>query len=88
MYSLKYEDLENLEGFKEKKINNLLNAIENSKNSELYRVLTALGIEHIGEVASKSICSKFGLDLVDVSFEDLISIDGIGEQMATVFRVF
>ena len=88
LYSLKYEDLENLEGFKEKKINNLLNAIENSKNSELYRVLTALGIEHIGEVASKSICSKFGLDLVDVSFEDLISIDGIGEQMANSFLEF
>ena len=88
LYSLKYDDLENLEGFKEKKINNLLNAIENSKNSELYRVLTALGIEHIGEVASKSICSKFGLDLVDVSFEDLISIDGIGEQMANSFLEF
>ncbi|MGJ0355147.1 NAD-dependent DNA ligase LigA [Aliarcobacter cryaerophilus] len=88
LYSLKYEDLENLEGFKEKKINNLLNAIENSKNSELYKVLTALGIEHIGEVASKSICSKFGLDLVDVSFEDLISIDGIGEQMANSFLEF
>ena len=88
LYSLKYEDLENLEGFKEKKINNLLNAIENSKNSELYRVLTALGIEHIGEVASKSICSKFGLDLVDVSFEDLIRIDGIGEQMANSFLEF
>ena len=88
LYSLKYEDLENLEGFKEKKINNLLNAIENSKNSELYRVLTALGLEHIGEVASKSICSKFGLDLVDVSFEDLISIDGIGEQMANSFLEF
>src|SRR5574344_83045 len=88
LYSLKYEDLEKLEGFKEKKINNLLNAIENSKNSELYRVLTALGIEHIGEVASKSICSKFGLDLVDVSFEDLISIDGIGEQMANSFLEF
>ena len=88
LYSLKYEDLENLEGFKEKKINNLLNAIENSKSSELYRVLTALGIEHIGEVASKSICSKFGLDLVDVSFEDLISIDGIGEQMANSFLEF
>ena len=88
LYSLKYEDLENLEGFKEKKINNLLNAIENSKNSELHRVLTALGIEHIGEVASKSICSKFGLDLVDISFEDLISIDGIGEQMANSFLEF
>ncbi|QKF73528.1 DNA ligase, NAD-dependent [Aliarcobacter faecis] len=88
LYSLKYEDLQDLEGFKEKKINNLLNAIENSKNSELYRVLTALGIEHIGEVASKAICNKFGLNLVDVTFEDLVSIDGIGEQMANSFLEF
>ena len=88
LYSLKYEDLENLEGFKEKKINNLLNAIENSKNSELYRVITALGIEHIGEVASKAICNKFGLSLVDITYEDLISIDGIGEQMANSFLEF
>ncbi|MDX4025266.1 NAD-dependent DNA ligase LigA [Aliarcobacter skirrowii] len=88
LYSLRYEDLQNLEGFKEKKINNLLNAIENSKNSELYRVLTALGIEHIGEVASKAICSKFGLGLVDVTYDDLISIDGIGEQMANSFLEF
>ncbi len=88
LYSLRYEDLQNLEGFKEKKINNLLNAIENSKNSELYRVLTALGIEHIGEVASKAICSKFGLALVDVTYDDLISIDGIGEQMANSFLEF
>ncbi len=88
LYSLKYEDLENLEGFKEKKINNLLNAIENSKNSDLYRVITALGIEHIGEVASKAICNKFGLNLVDITFEDLTSIDGIGEQMANSFLEF
>jgi DNA ligase (NAD+) len=88
LYSLKYEDLENLEGFKEKKINNLLNAIENSKNNELYRVITALGIEHIGEVASKAICNKFGLTLVDIKYEDLISIDGVGEQMANSFLEF
>ena len=88
IYSLKYEDLENLEGFKDKKINNLLNAINNSKNSELYRVITALGIEHIGEVASKAICNKFALNLVEAKYEDLITIDGIGEQMANSFLEF
>jgi DNA ligase (NAD+) len=88
LYKLKYEDLQDLEGFKEKKINNLLNAIENSKNSQLFRVLTALGIEHIGEVASKMICEKFGLSLVDASFEELINVDGIGEKMANSFLEF
>ena len=66
----------------------LISAIENSKNSELYRIITALGIEHIGEVASKAICNKFGLTLVDIKYEDLISIDGVGEQMANSFLEF
>jgi len=88
LYSLKYEDLKNLEGFKNKKINNLLNAIENTKKSELHRVINALGIEHIGEVASKQLCLEFGLNIVDVTFEELIKIDGFGEQMANSFLEF
>ena len=88
LYFLKYEDLEHLEGFKEKKINNLLNAIENTKNVPLYRVVNALGIEHIGEVASKQICLEFGEKTLDVTFEELIALDGIGEQMANSFVEF
>lgn len=88
LYSLKYEDLENLEGFKEKKINNLLNAIENTKGTALHRIINALGIEHIGEVASKQICLEFGLKVIDVTFEELITLDGIGEQMANSFCEF
>ena len=88
LYSLKYEDLENLEGFKEKKINNLLSAIENTKESELHRVINALGIEHIGEVASKQICLEFGLKVVSIDYDSLINLDGIGEQMANSFCEF
>ncbi|WP_428024904.1 NAD-dependent DNA ligase LigA [Arcobacter sp.] len=88
LYSLKYEDLENLEGFKEKKINNLLNAIENTKKSSLHRVINALGIEHIGEVASKQICLEFGLDVVSIDYNSLVALDGIGEQMANSFCEF
>lgn len=88
LYSLKYEDLENLEGFKEKKINNLLNAIENTKGTALYRIINALGIEHIGEVASKQICLEFGLNVINITFEELITLDGIGEQMANSFCEF
>ncbi len=88
LYALKYEDLENLEGFKAKKINNLLNAIENTKNSELHRIINALGIEHIGEVASKQICLEFGLELLELTYEQLIALDGIGEQMALSFLEF
>ncbi|XPV70372.1 MAG: NAD-dependent DNA ligase LigA [Halarcobacter sp.] len=88
LYSLKYEDLETLEGFKEKKINNLLNAIKNTKSSELHRVINALGIEHIGEVASKQICLEFGLKVIDIDYESLVALDGIGEQMAQSFCEF
>ncbi len=88
LYSLQYEDLENLEGFKEKKINNLLNAIANTKNSELHRIINALGIEHIGEVASKQICLEFGLNLLELTYDELIALDGIGEQMALSFLEF
>jgi len=88
LYSLKYEDLENLEGFKEKKINNLLNAIENTKGTALHRIINALGIEHIGEVASKQICLEFGLNIITVDYDSLITLDGIGEQMANSFTEF
>ncbi|VAY88140.1 DNA ligase [hydrothermal vent metagenome] len=82
LYNLKYEDLVGLESFKDKKINNLLNAIENTKNSELSRVINALGIEHIGEVASKQISLEFGFDILNITFEQLKSLDGIGERLA------
>ncbi len=88
LYYLKYEDLEHLEGFKDKKINNLLNAIANTKNVPLHRVINALAIEHIGEVASKQICLEFGDKTLDVTLDELISLDGIGEQMAKSFVEF
>ena len=88
LYKLKYEDLEGLESFKEKKINNLLSAIQDTKHKELYKVVNALGIEHIGEVASRQICLEFGLDIMNVTFEQLIELDGIGEQMANSLLEF
>ncbi|MBZ7963862.1 NAD-dependent DNA ligase LigA [Campylobacter sp. 2457A] len=83
IFSLKYEDFEGLEGFKEKKINNILNAIENARECELFRFITALGIEHIGEVAAKKLSSSFGLDWYKQNFESYANLEGFGEQMAT-----
>ncbi len=88
LYSLKYEDLQDLEGFKEKRISNLLNAINKTKGTELHRVINALGIEHIGEVASKQICLEFGLEVINIDLDSLIALDGIGEQMAKSFVDF
>jgi DNA ligase (NAD+) len=88
LYAIKYEDLENLEGFKEKRINNLINAIQATKGVPLYRLINAMGIEHIGEVASKALALEFGLGIVDATFEQIVAIDGIGEEMANSLLEF
>ncbi len=88
LYYLKEEDLLKLEGFKEKKAKNLIEAIEKSKHTECWRFVNALGIEHIGEVASKKICSHYGLKFLDLSKEDLLRIEGFGEEMANSFLEF
>ena len=82
LFSLKIDQLLALEGFKEKKSRNLLDAIESAKGSECWRFVNGLGIEHIGEVASKSLCEAFGLEFVDVSKERILALDGFGVEMA------
>lgn len=88
IYSLKAEDFENLEGFKDKKINNLLSSIESSKDNELFRFISALGIEHIGEVAAKKIASSFGFEWIEKTKEDFENLEGFGEQMAFSLQDF
>ena len=88
LYSLTFEDMEGMEGFKEKRINKLLDAIANTKGTTLAKLLSAMGIEHIGAVAGKSIALEFGLGVVDVTEEQLEAIDGIGGEMASSFVEF
>ncbi len=82
LFYLKKEDLLKLEGFKEKRASNIIGAIEKAKGCECWRFINSLGVEHIGEVASKKICEEFGLNIFDLTFEDIIKIDGFGEEMA------
>ncbi|TLD81407.1 NAD-dependent DNA ligase LigA [Helicobacter sp. MIT 11-5569] len=88
IFMLKASDLEGLEGFKEKKINNLLQAIAATRGVELWRFINALGIEHIGEGASKKLANTFGLEFYQKSFEDFIALDGFGEEMAASLEEF
>ncbi|SFZ98451.1 DNA ligase [hydrothermal vent metagenome] len=88
LYYLKYDDLEGMEGFKEKRINKLLNAISNTKGVALHRLISAMGIEHIGEVASKSLAAEFGLDIVNATEDKILALDGIGEEMANSLLEF
>lgn len=82
LFDLTLENLLELEGFKEKKSQNLLDALSNAKGSDYWRFINSLGIEHIGEVASKTLAENFGFGFVDVTKEQLLACDGIGEEMA------
>lgn len=88
IYHLKASDFKGLDGFKDKKITNLLTAIENSKNSSLYRFITALGIEHIGEVAARKIANSFGNEWLNANKDDILGLDGFGEAMSESFTLF
>ncbi|MDY0120338.1 MAG: NAD-dependent DNA ligase LigA [Sulfurimonas sp.] len=82
LFSLTKEQLLGLEGFKEKKAQNLLDAIEKAKGCDYWRFINSLGIEHIGEVASKTLSETFGSGFVEADKEQLLGCDGIGEEMA------
>lgn len=82
IFTLKASDLKDLEGFKEKKINNLIEAILKVKGVELWRFINALGIEHIGEGASKKLANAYGLEFYKKSYADFIALDGFGSEMA------
>ncbi len=82
LFSLTLEQLLSLEGFKEKKSQNLLDAIEKAKGCECWRFVNGLGIEHIGEVASKQLCERFGLTLLEATKEQIVALEGLGEEMA------
>ena len=88
LFSLTMEEILTLEGFKEKKAQNLLRAIKGVEGVELWRFINALGIEHIGEVASKMTAETFGLEYKEVDKEALIAIDGIGDEMAESYLEF
>lgn len=88
IYALKASDFAGLEGFKDKKISNLLKSIEESKKSSLSSFINALGIEHIGEVAAQKIASIFGFEWSEKSKADFESLEGFGEQMALSLQDF
>lgn len=84
LYALRYEDLENLEGFGQKKIDNLLTAIAESKSQPLARLINALGIHGIGEVTAADLAKAFGdLDMLRrATYFQLMTIEGVGPNTA------
>jgi DNA ligase (NAD+) len=84
VYGLGAEQIEPLEGFARKSAENLVRAIEKSKEQPSTKVLYALGIRHVGGVTADLISERFsGEDLLrGVSVEQLVEIEGIGEVVA------
>ena len=86
IYNLKNhkEELIELEGFGNKSVDNLLLAIEDSKQNSLERLLFAIGIEQVGEKTAKVLAKKYETmdNLMNASFEELQQITDIGEIIA------
>ena len=84
IYALEFEDIASLKKNGKKFAENLKNAIENSKSNELYRLITALGIRHVGTKAAKVLAKKFKkLDaLAEADFETLSQINDVGPIVA------
>ena len=90
LYTLEFERLIQLERMGEKSVNNLLQAIANSKQNSLERLLFGLGIRHVGAKAAKTIAMEFKhMDqLMVATKEDLTAINEIGEKMADSIVTF
>lgn len=84
LYRLKADDISSLERMAEKSANNLISAVEKSKENELYRLVFALGIRNIGLKAAKLLCENFPTidDVMNAKAADFETIDGFGEVMA------
>ena len=87
---MKFEDIASLKKNGQKFAKNLVDSINKSKENDLYRLLTALGIRHVGTKASKLLARKYkDMDhLITAEFEDLSSINDIGPIVANSIKEF
>jgi len=90
LYFIKREELLALERMADKSSDNIIEAIENSKNRPLSSLIYALGIRHVGIYASRLLAEKLDnlLDLEKFSIEELVKIEGIGPIMAESILLF
>ena len=92
IYNLKNhkQDLIRLEGFGDKSVNNLLDAIENSKQNSLEKLVFALGIPHVGAKTGKILAQNFNTldNLINASLEELTNIPDIGGIIAKSIKEY
>jgi DNA ligase (NAD+) len=91
IYSIDFEKIAGLEGFKQKSVDNLRSAIEKSKKQNLNRLIYGLGIRYVGETTAKTLSKSVDtiFDLKKFSVEDLQQLKDIGEKVAeSIFDFF
>jgi DNA ligase (NAD+) len=84
IYELDFEKIGTLEGFGKKSIENLQQAINNSRSQPLHRLIFGLGIRFVGETTAKTLAQSVNhlLDLKQFSEEDLLHLEDIGPKVA------
>lgn len=91
LYRLDYKKISEFEGMGELSAANLSASVEKSKSNELYRLIFALGIRHIGQKAAKLLCDHFGTieAIMNAEPSEIEQIEGFGKIMAqSVFDYF
>ena len=89
VYKIKYEDLINLDRFKNKSAMNLIDSINQSKKTTFPRFLFGLGIPNVGQHISKIMdkyCNSSLEKLTELTVEEMVEIDGIGETVAIAIK--
>ena len=91
LFTLRVEDLADLEGFGQLSATSLVRAIEDAKSMPLSRVLVGLGIRHVGPVAARVLAKRFHRlgALAEAPLEELETLDGVGPVIAqSVYQYF
>jgi DNA ligase (NAD+) len=84
IYSLPFEQMKKMDGFGEKSMTNLKEAIEKSKNQPLNRLLFGLGIRYVGETTAKTLTRNIAhiSDLYNLTIEQLCTMEDVGIKVA------
>jgi len=91
VFTLPYDEISKLDGFGEKSITKLQQAIEGSKKQSLNRIIYALGIRYVGETTAKTLANAVDhlLDFADFTEEQLMELEDVGVKVAkTVYEFF
>ena len=90
LYFLKVEQLLELEGYATKGATGLIAAIAESKKQPLSRLLNALGVRHVGEIAARLLAAHFGTmdKLIEASAEEISEVRGIGGIIASAVESY